>query len=35
MNESTRKALAAMERIWADAVKSHQAELARAAWERS
>lgn len=34
MNESTRKALAAMALIWAEAQKSHQAELARAQWER-
>lgn len=35
MNEATAKALAEMARIWAAAQKSHQAELARAQWERS
>lgn len=35
MTTSDANALAAMARIWADARKSQQAELARVQWERS
>ena len=34
MNEATKKALAEMERLWAEAAKRHQEELARAEWEK-
>lgn len=35
MNAATAKALAEFARLCAEAQKSHQAELARAQWERS